>query len=61
LALGLINCDNGDYATAEAYIRKSISMDATNFHGYMLLAAAIFEPVSRELMEDPPAHSSAMP
>jgi tetratricopeptide (TPR) repeat protein len=54
LALGLINCDNGDYATAEAYIRKSISIDATNFHGYMLLAAAIFEPVSRELMEDPP-------
>lgn len=54
LALGLINCDNGDYVTAEAYIRKAIDMGAADYHAYMLLAAAIFEPVSRELMEDPP-------
>lgn len=54
LALGLINCDNGDYVSAEAYIRKAIEMEATDFHANMLLSAAIFEPVSRELMEDPP-------
>lgn len=54
LALGLINCDNGDYEAAEAYIRKAIGLDATDFHAHMLLANAIFEPVSRELMEDPP-------
>ena len=54
LALGLINCDNGDYEAAEAYIRKSIALDATDFHAYMLLGNAVFEPVSRMLAEDPP-------
>jgi tetratricopeptide (TPR) repeat protein/predicted nucleic acid-binding protein len=54
LALGLINCEDGDYVAAEAYIRKAIELDATDFHAHMLLANAIFEPVSRELAEDPP-------
>lgn len=54
LALGLINCDNGDYEAAESYIRRSIALDATDFHAYMLLGNAIFEPLSRQLAEDPP-------
>lgn len=54
LALGLINCEDGDYGAAEAYIRKSIELDPADYHAYMLLGNAIFEPLSRQLAEDPP-------
>jgi tetratricopeptide (TPR) repeat protein len=54
LALGLINCDHGDFKTAETFIHRSLAADEKNFHAHMLLSNAIFEPVSQELREDPP-------
>ncbi len=54
LVLGLISCDNGDYDSAVRHVRRALEAEKDNFHAYMLLTAALFEPVSLEFQSDPP-------
>jgi tetratricopeptide (TPR) repeat protein len=54
LVLGLICCDNGDYDSAVTYLRRSLEAEKNNFNFYMLLSAALFEPVSLGMQADPP-------
>lgn len=54
LVLGLISCDNGDYDSAVTHVRRALKAEKGDFNAYMLLTAALFEPVSEELQSDPP-------
>src|ERR1044072_5303619 len=54
LVLGLISCDNGDYDSAVRHVRRALEAEKDNFNAYMLLTAALFEPVSLEFQADPP-------
>jgi tetratricopeptide (TPR) repeat protein len=54
LVLGLISCDNGDYDAAVTHVRRALEAEKDNFHAFMLLTAALFEPINQRFQFDPP-------
>lgn len=54
LALGLINFVQEHYDTAEDYLRRSIKGDESEPQAYTFLGLTIYEPILRQLQDDPP-------